>query len=135
MRCGRSRRQLRPAGVDDGRSLSDGGLAVDERVLDDVDDGGGELGGVAEALGEGDRLGQGRENSKTFLKENPKIAQEIESAVRESAGLIEKKMLVEPTDEDKADNAITEDQVEAIAAPAVSVNEPLEKPVKARKRG
>ncbi|MGI9480105.1 MAG: recombinase RecA [Hyphomicrobiaceae bacterium] len=83
---------------------------------------------------EGDRLGQGRENSKTFLKDNPKIANEIEMAVRESAGLIEKKMLVEPTDEDKADNAITEEQVEALEAP-VSVNEPLEKPVKARKRG
>ncbi|MFY0611644.1 MAG: DNA recombination/repair protein RecA, partial [Hyphomicrobiaceae bacterium] len=84
---------------------------------------------------EGERLGQGRENSKTFLKDNPKIANEIEAAVRESAGLIEKKMLVDPTDEDKADNAITEEQVEALEAPALSVNEPLEKPVKARKRG
>ena len=83
---------------------------------------------------EGDRLGQGRENSKTFLTDNPKIAHEIEAAVRESAGLIEKKMLVEPTDEDKADNAITEEQVEALAAP-LSVNEPLEKQTKSRKRG
>ena len=84
---------------------------------------------------EGERLGQGRENSKTFLKDNPKIANEIEAAVRESAGLIEKKMLVDPTDEDKADNAITEEQVEALEAPPLSVNEPLEKPVKARKGG
>ncbi len=83
---------------------------------------------------EGDRLGQGRENSKTFLTDNPKIAHEIEAAVRESAGLIEKKMLVEPTDEDQADNAITEEQVEALAAP-LSVNEPPEKPAKSRKRG
>ena len=85
---------------------------------------------------EGERLGQGRENSKVFLGENPKIANEIEAAVRESAGLIEKNMLVEPTAEDKADNAITEDQVEALAAPALSVNDPLEaKPVKVGKRG
>nr|WP_319388558.1 recombinase RecA [uncultured Cohaesibacter sp.] len=33
------------------------------------------------------RLGQGRENSKTFLKENPGIADEIEVAIRQSAGL------------------------------------------------
>ncbi|WP_319497757.1 recombinase RecA [uncultured Cohaesibacter sp.] len=33
------------------------------------------------------RLGQGRENSKTFLKENPEIADEIEVAIRQSAGL------------------------------------------------
>ncbi len=33
------------------------------------------------------RLGQGRENSKTFLRENPAIADEIEAAIRQSAGL------------------------------------------------
>ena len=34
-----------------------------------------------------DRLGQGRENAKTFLKENPKMMKEIEKKVRESAGV------------------------------------------------
>ncbi|HWJ88362.1 MAG TPA: recombinase RecA [Pelagibacterium sp.] len=34
------------------------------------------------------RLGQGRENSRQFLKDNPEIAMQIESGVRESAGLI-----------------------------------------------
>ncbi|WP_310619220.1 recombinase RecA [Flexibacterium corallicola] len=34
------------------------------------------------------RLGQGRENSKNFLKENPEIADEIELAIRQNAGLI-----------------------------------------------
>ena len=34
------------------------------------------------------RLGQGRENAKTFLRENPDLTHEIESAIRESAGLI-----------------------------------------------
>ncbi len=33
------------------------------------------------------RLGQGRENSKTFLRENPQVADEIEVAIRQSAGL------------------------------------------------
>jgi recombination protein RecA len=33
------------------------------------------------------RLGQGRENSKTFLRENPEIAEEIEMAIRQNAGL------------------------------------------------
>ncbi len=34
------------------------------------------------------RLGQGRENAKTFLKENPDVATVIEQAIRQSAGLI-----------------------------------------------
>ena len=33
------------------------------------------------------RLGQGRENAKDFLKENPNIAQEIENKIREEFGL------------------------------------------------
>jgi len=44
----------------------------------------------------GERVGQGRENAKTFLKENPKIAAEIENAIRANAGLIVEKMLVNP---------------------------------------
>ncbi len=39
------------------------------------------------------RLGQGRENAKTFLKENSDVADEIELAIRQSAGLIGEKML------------------------------------------
>jgi recombination protein RecA len=34
-----------------------------------------------------DRLGQGRENSKTFLKQNPQIAADIEQKLREAMGL------------------------------------------------
>ena len=34
------------------------------------------------------RLGQGRENARTFLKENPDTAREIEQALRQNAGLI-----------------------------------------------
>jgi recombination protein RecA len=35
----------------------------------------------------GERLGQGRENAKTFLKDNPKIANAIESKLRVAMGL------------------------------------------------
>ena len=38
----------------------------------------------------GDRLGQGRENSKRFLIENPKVFAEIEDRVRSELGLIAK---------------------------------------------
>jgi recombination protein RecA len=40
------------------------------------------------------RIGQGRENSKTFLKQNPDIAGRIEAAIRQNAGLIAEKILV-----------------------------------------
>jgi recombination protein RecA len=36
----------------------------------------------------GDRLGQGRENAKQFLKENPQIRQAIEDRVRRDLGLV-----------------------------------------------
>jgi len=36
----------------------------------------------------GNRIGQGRENAKAFLKENPDIAAAIEQAIRANAGLI-----------------------------------------------
>jgi len=45
---------------------------------------------------DGQRIGQGRENTKLFLKENPKIAAAIEKAIRASAGLIVDKMLLDP---------------------------------------
>ena len=36
----------------------------------------------------GDKIGQGKENAKTFLKDNPKIKEEIEKQVRESYGIL-----------------------------------------------
>jgi recombination protein RecA len=36
----------------------------------------------------GDRLGQGRENAKTFLRDNPEICQALEEQVRKELGLI-----------------------------------------------
>jgi len=40
----------------------------------------------------GEKIGQGRENAKIFLEKNPKIAAEIEMAIRTKAGLIAKKI-------------------------------------------
>ena len=34
------------------------------------------------------RIGQGRENAKTFLKENPEVAQELEDSLRKKAGIL-----------------------------------------------
>jgi len=42
------------------------------------------------------RIGQGRENAREFLKANPDICREIESAVRKNAGLIVDDMLGAP---------------------------------------
>ncbi|MEL6504531.1 MAG: recombinase RecA [Pseudomonadota bacterium] len=47
------------------------------------------------------RLGQGRENSKSFLRDNPEIADTIEQAIRRNAGLIGEKLLDEPTGKDE----------------------------------
>ncbi len=41
----------------------------------------------------GERIGQGRENAKQFLKDNPEIAAEIGAAVRANAGLVATEML------------------------------------------
>ena len=39
------------------------------------------------------RIGQGRENAKTFLKANPDMAMKIEAAIRQNAGLIAEQIL------------------------------------------
>ncbi|WP_022694700.1 recombinase RecA [Ponticaulis koreensis] len=51
----------------------------------------------------GDRLGQGRENSKRFLRENPAVAHEIEDKIRAQAGLIDD-MMLSGEDDDSAVN-------------------------------
>ena len=44
----------------------------------------------------GTRIGQGRENAKQYLKDNPQVAATIEKAIRQNAGLIVEKMLAAP---------------------------------------
>jgi recombination protein RecA len=50
-------------------------------------------GGIVEKSGswfsyDGQRIGQGRENAKSFLKDNPDMAAKIEAAIRQNAGVL-----------------------------------------------
>jgi recombination protein RecA len=54
------------------------------------------------------RIGQGRENAKQFLKENPDVAAKIEAAVRQNAGLIAEAIMAgegQEKDDDEAAEA------------------------------
>jgi recombination protein RecA len=53
------------------------------------------------------RIGQGRENAKVFLKENPDVADRIEAAVRANSGVIAEVIDAGP-DADKDDDAAAE---------------------------
>src|SRR5437016_4292818 len=59
--------------------------------------------GVVEKSGswfsyDGQRIGQGRENAKLHLKDNPEIADLIEHAIRANAGLVAEAMMAAPGD-------------------------------------
>ena len=45
------------------------------------------------------RIGQGRENTKQFLGDNPEIADDIERAVRENAGLLAEAIVIDREDD------------------------------------
>jgi recombination protein RecA len=51
------------------------------------------------------RIGQGRENAKAFLKSNPDMAARIETAVRQNSGLIAEKILAGEQSEAEDDDA------------------------------
>src|SRR5688572_19676100 len=53
------------------------------------------------------RLGQGRENAKTFLRENPDIANRIEASIRQNSGLVAERILenADPTADDLDEGA------------------------------
>jgi recombination protein RecA len=53
----------------------------------------------------GERIGQGRENAKDFLRAHPDVAQKIAAAIRENAGLVATEMLAGEGDEDMAAEA------------------------------
>jgi recombination protein RecA len=65
-------------------------------------------GGIIEKSGawfsfKGDRIGQGRENTKAFLKSNPKLAAEIETAIRSNAGIVTEKLMAHPEGDEARD--------------------------------
>ncbi len=55
------------------------------------------------------RIGQGRENAKTFLKENADIATKIEAAIRQNSGLIAEELLTGDKEEDDTNDEAAED--------------------------
>ena len=57
----------------------------------------------------GEKIGQGRENAKTYLAQNPKVAAEIEMAIREKAGVISKKIEGNPLNEEKTEHEAKEE--------------------------
>ena len=59
----------------------------------------------------GEKIGQGRENAKLYLEQNPKAAAEIEMAIREKAGVISKKIEGNPLSEEKLEAQKKEEEV------------------------
>jgi recombination protein RecA len=49
------------------------------------------------------RIGQGKENAKQYLKDNPKIADEIEKKIRDNAGVISNALKGEPAEAETED--------------------------------
>lgn len=50
-----------------------------------------------------ERIGQGRENAKNYLREHPEMAEMVERKIRQNAGLIAEDMLAPPSAEEAAD--------------------------------
>ena len=50
------------------------------------------------------RIGQGRENAKTYLKTNPEFADKLEHEIRKNAGLVQHAMLEGPGDQNGEDS-------------------------------
>ncbi len=51
------------------------------------------------------RIGQGRENAKTFLKDHPDVAKTIEGRVRDLSVVVEKAMITDPVEGEEAEAA------------------------------
>src|SRR3546814_11969653 len=65
----------------------------------------------------GDRVGQGRENAKTYLRDHPEVADTIEQAIRANAGLVAEAMLPGP-EADSSDLSAARNDVRARGLPA-----------------
>ena len=46
------------------------------------------------------RIGQGRENAKIFLKENPEMADRLEKAIRTRVEVVAEEMMAGPSEDD-----------------------------------
>ena len=78
----------------------------------------GVTGGIVEKSGswfsyKSERIGQGRENAKTYLRDNPEAAAQIEALIRQNAGLIGDEMLIGSPGDDKAPDTTDNDDGDA----------------------
>jgi len=78
----------------------------------------GVTGGIVEKSGSwfsynSERIGQGRENAKTYLRDNPEAAARIEALIRQNAGLIGDEMLIGSPGDDKAPDTTDNDDGDA----------------------
>ena len=62
------------------------------------------------------RIGQGRENAKNFLKEHPDMAEQIELAIRQSAGLLADQILEGEDPEDVGDDGTASTEAETVTS-------------------
>jgi len=51
----------------------------------------------------GDKIGQGKDNAREYLREHPEVAQEIETKIRANAGLVSDMMRVAPEGDEEVD--------------------------------
>ncbi|CAI3956466.1 RecA/RadA recombinase (RecA) (PDB:1B22) [Commensalibacter communis] len=64
--------------------------------------------GIVEKAGswfscDGQRIGQGRENVKQFLRDNPEMAQSIEQRIREKSGIVNDALMTDDSEDPSAD--------------------------------
>ncbi|WP_041802584.1 recombinase RecA [Micavibrio aeruginosavorus] len=57
---------------------------------------------------DGQRIGQGRENAKQFMRDNPEVAAKLENEIRTKAGVVADAMLVGPESAEEASDATME---------------------------
>lgn len=82
---------------------------------------------------DGQRIGQGRENSKSFLRENPEIAAKLEAQIRANSGVIAGDMLTGPESADLSAEALAKVEEAADAASENVANDEAEKAPKGKK--
>jgi len=82
---------------------------------------------------DGQRIGQGRENAKQFMKDNPEVAAKLEAAIRANAGFVGEKMLVGPAAAEEAAEANMDDVANDGALDSADDEAPVSK--KSKKSG
>lgn len=66
---------------------------------------------------DGERIGQGRENARKFLKENPELMAKIERKIFENSGVVTGNMLAGPENDEETGEVAAEDDTPVAASP------------------